>query len=91
MTVMGLDTLLRFELQAHLIGDFLVLTSIFMWGVFTVFGKKMTDRLGALALTGVTTIMAQQSPTNPSPNVRSCRALSTSYSPQRIRTTTIQR
>lgn len=57
LVVMGLDTLLAFELQPQLLGDALVLASIIMWGVFTVFGKKMTDRLGALALTGVTTIM----------------------------------
>jgi drug/metabolite transporter (DMT)-like permease len=57
LTVMGLDTLLAFELQANLLGDALVLASIFMWAVFTVFGKKMTDQLGALALTGLTTIM----------------------------------
>jgi drug/metabolite transporter (DMT)-like permease len=57
LIVMGLDTLLAFELQTQVLGDALVLASIVMWGVFTVFGKKMTDQLGALALTGVTTIM----------------------------------
>jgi drug/metabolite transporter (DMT)-like permease len=57
LIVMGLDTLLAFELQPQLVGDILVLASIVMWGVFTVFGKKMTDQLGALALAGVTTIM----------------------------------
>jgi drug/metabolite transporter (DMT)-like permease len=57
LIVMGLDTLLAFELQPQLLGDLLVLTSIVMWGVFTVFGKKKTDQLGALALTGLTTIM----------------------------------
>jgi len=57
LIVMGLDTLLAFELQTNLLGDALVLASIFMWAVFTVFGKKMTDQLGALALTGLTTIM----------------------------------
>jgi drug/metabolite transporter (DMT)-like permease len=57
LIVMGLETLLAFELQENLLGDVLVLASIVMWGVFTVFGKKMTDQLGALALTGVTTIM----------------------------------
>jgi drug/metabolite transporter (DMT)-like permease len=57
LIVMGLDTLLAFELQGNLLGDALVLTSIFMWAIFTVFGKRMTDRLGALALTGLTTIM----------------------------------
>jgi drug/metabolite transporter (DMT)-like permease len=57
LIVMGLDTLLAFELQTNLLGDALVLASIFMWALFTVFGKKMTDQLGALALTGLTTIM----------------------------------
>jgi drug/metabolite transporter (DMT)-like permease len=57
LIVMGFDTLLAFELQSRMLGDALVLASIVMWGIFTVFGKKMTDSLGALALTGVTTIM----------------------------------
>jgi drug/metabolite transporter (DMT)-like permease len=57
LIVMGLDTLLAFEFQAHLFGDSLVLISIFMWGVFTVFGKRMTDRLGAVAMSGITTCM----------------------------------
>jgi drug/metabolite transporter (DMT)-like permease len=57
LIVMGLETLLAFELQSNMLGDALVLASIVMWGIFTVFGKKMTDQLGALALTGITTIM----------------------------------
>jgi drug/metabolite transporter (DMT)-like permease len=57
LTVMGLDTLLSFQLKEQLLGDVLVLASIVMWGVFTVFGKKMTDQLGAFVLTGVTTVM----------------------------------
>jgi len=57
LIVMGLDALLAFELQTNLLGDALVLASIVMWGMFTVFGKKMTDQLGALALTGLTTII----------------------------------
>lgn len=57
LVVMGLDTLLNLELRGHVVGDLLVLTSIAMWGIFTVFGKKMTDQLGALALTGITTVM----------------------------------
>jgi drug/metabolite transporter (DMT)-like permease len=57
LIVTGLDTLLKFSLQSHLPGDLLVLASLVMWGAFTVFGKKMTDRLGALTLTTVTTAM----------------------------------
>ncbi|MFH1018566.1 MAG: DMT family transporter [Pseudomonadota bacterium] len=57
LTVMGLDTLLKFQFQAHLWGDLLVLASLVMWGAFTVFGKKMTDQLGAFTFTTVTTTL----------------------------------
>jgi drug/metabolite transporter (DMT)-like permease len=57
LTVMGLDTVLAFELQPHLLGDLLVLASIIMWGMFTVFGKKMTEQLGALNMTALVTLI----------------------------------
>lgn len=57
LTVMGLDTLLELELKKHLLGDFLVFCSIVFWGLFTVFGKKMTDQLGPLKLTALVTFI----------------------------------
>jgi drug/metabolite transporter (DMT)-like permease len=57
LVVMGLDTLLKFEVQAHMLGDLLVFVSVFMWGVFTVFGKHVADEVGALPMIGVTTII----------------------------------
>ena len=57
LTVMGLDTILAFELPARLFGDLLVLISIVMWGMFTVFGKRMTERLGAFQMTGLVTLI----------------------------------
>lgn len=57
LAVMGLETLLAFEIRAHLLGDFMVFASIFMWGVFTVYGKRLSSRLGPVELVGVTTII----------------------------------
>lgn len=57
LVVQGLDTLLKFELQGHLLGDLLVFVSVFMWGVFTVFGKRVADEVGPLPMIGVTTII----------------------------------
>ena len=55
--VMGPDTLARFELSGSLAGDLLVLASIVMWGCFTVFGKRVTDSLGALTVTASVTLV----------------------------------
>ncbi|MBI5507999.1 MAG: DMT family transporter [Deltaproteobacteria bacterium] len=57
LTVMGLDTLLAFDLQGHLLGDALVLLSIVLWGGFTVYGKKLSATMGALPMTALTTII----------------------------------
>jgi len=57
LLVMGPEDVLAFRLADHMIGDLLVLSSIAMWGLFTVFGKKMTDELGALRLTALVTII----------------------------------
>jgi drug/metabolite transporter (DMT)-like permease len=56
LVVMGWQTLSSFEL-GNVKGDLLVLSSIVMWGLFTVFGKKMTDDLGALRVTAWVTIL----------------------------------
>jgi drug/metabolite transporter (DMT)-like permease len=59
LVVMGQGGLSGLELGGHLLGDLLVLVSIVMWGLFTVFGKRLTDELGALRVTaGVTVIGA---------------------------------
>lgn len=57
LVVMGIGALREFELKGHLLGDLLVFASIFMWGIFTVLGKDMTRRMGALDLTAVVTFM----------------------------------
>jgi drug/metabolite transporter (DMT)-like permease len=57
LVVIGLDTLAGFELDGNLLGDLLVFASIVMWGCFTVFGKKITDKLGALTVTAAVTLI----------------------------------
>ncbi len=56
LVVMGYETLSSFEL-GNVKGDLLVLISIVMWGLFTVFGKRVTDELGALRVTAWVTIL----------------------------------
>lgn len=57
LVVQGLDTLARFEFGGHVKGDILVFVSVFMWGVFTVFGKKVSEEVGPEAMIGLTTII----------------------------------
>ena len=57
LTVMGWRSVLALELAGHLLGDALVMASIVMWGLFTVFGKKITDELGALTVTAWVTVL----------------------------------
>lgn len=57
LVVLGVDTLRAVEWRGHLLGDLLVFVSIFLWGLFTVAGKQVTDRLGALEMTGTATII----------------------------------
>lgn len=57
VVVMGPETLAGFELAGSLVGDILVFASIVMWGCFTVFGKKITDKLGALTVTATVTLI----------------------------------
>jgi drug/metabolite transporter (DMT)-like permease len=56
LVVMGAETLSAFEF-GNIKGDVLVLASIVMWGLFTVFGKRMTDELGPLRVTAWVTIL----------------------------------
>jgi drug/metabolite transporter (DMT)-like permease len=57
LVVMGPETLAGFELDSDVTGDLLVLASIVMWGCFTVFGKRITDQLGALTVTASVTLI----------------------------------
>ncbi len=57
LVVMGPAKLTSLELDQHILGDFLVLVSLVMWGLFTVFGKRLTDRLGALRVTAWVTVI----------------------------------
>jgi drug/metabolite transporter (DMT)-like permease len=57
LVVMGLETVAEFSLDGNLIGDILVFASIVMWGCFTVFGKRVTDQLGALTITATVTLI----------------------------------
>ena len=57
LVVLGPETLTTLELDAHVKGDLLVLVSIVMWGLFTVFGKRVTDELGALRVTAWVTVI----------------------------------
>lgn len=56
LVVMGADTLASFEF-GRVKGDVLVIASIVMWGLFTVFGKRLTDSLGALRVTAWVTVI----------------------------------
>ena len=57
LLVMGPETLFSLELGGHVKGDVLVLVSIVMWGLFTVFGKPITDEIGALRVTAWVTVI----------------------------------
>ncbi len=57
LTVMGLDTVLAFQLSPHLLGDLLVLISIVLWGAYTVFGKRTIEQLGAFQMTALVTVI----------------------------------
>ncbi|HLP59477.1 MAG TPA: DMT family transporter [Candidatus Deferrimicrobium sp.] len=57
VVVLGIDMFRNFELKGNLLGDLLVFTSIFMWGVFTVMGKDMTRKLSAVEMTALVTFM----------------------------------
>jgi drug/metabolite transporter (DMT)-like permease len=57
LVVMGPEKLAALELDEHILGDVLVLASLIMWGLFTVFGKRLTDLLGALRVTAWVTVI----------------------------------
>ena len=55
--VMGIKSVLNFKIEGDLTGDLLVLTSIFMWGIFTIIGKSLTEKMNSLEITGAITII----------------------------------
>jgi len=56
ITVMGFGVLKNFAINS-IIGDSLVFLSIVMWGVFTVFGKETSEKMGgAINMTAAVTI-----------------------------------
>lgn len=57
LVVMGRGTLTGLDFGDHVFGDVMVILSIVMWGLFTVFGKRLTDELGALRVTAIATVM----------------------------------
>jgi drug/metabolite transporter (DMT)-like permease len=57
LVVMGLDTILGFRLPQRVVGDLLVIASLFLWACFTVFGKRLTDSHGALTVTAAVTVI----------------------------------
>ncbi len=57
VVVIGRAHVASFDWRAGPVGDLLVLLSIAMWGLFTVYGKALTDELGALATTAGVTII----------------------------------
>ena len=57
LVVMGLGTILAFRLPQRVVGDLLVIASLVLWACFTVFGKPLTERLGALTVTASVTVI----------------------------------
>jgi drug/metabolite transporter (DMT)-like permease len=55
--VSGPEILRDFDLSAHLIGDTLVFASIVLWALFTVFGKRVTEEMGAMLLLGAASVV----------------------------------
>lgn len=58
LVIIAPENLIDFSLEGGIVGDLLVLASIVMWGCFTVFGKGLTDSLGALTVTASVTVIA---------------------------------
>jgi drug/metabolite transporter (DMT)-like permease len=55
--VMGWKTLSEFDFRGHLLGDLLVMASIVMWGMFTVYGKRLMAEAGAFEVIALTTMI----------------------------------
>jgi drug/metabolite transporter (DMT)-like permease len=57
LAVMGPDELSAVDLRSGVAGDLMVLTSIVLWGLFTVFGKQLTESMGAVDVTAWVTLI----------------------------------
>jgi drug/metabolite transporter (DMT)-like permease len=57
LAVMGPEELAAVDLRSGAAGDLMVLTSIVLWGLFTVFGKRLTEGLGAVRVTAWVTLI----------------------------------
>ena len=57
LVVMGIGTITGFALRGSVLGDLAVLFSVVLWGCFTVFGKRLTDQLGALTVIAAVTVI----------------------------------
>lgn len=57
LLVIGPDQIMNFSISGHILGDLLVMTSIFMWGIFTVLCKHFGTSLPALSLTAAITFL----------------------------------
>jgi drug/metabolite transporter (DMT)-like permease len=57
LVVTGIDTIIKFDLSGNLLGDLLVLSSVVMWGIFTVFGKGMMAKMDAIDFTAMVTFL----------------------------------
>ena len=57
LVVMGFETLKAFDFKGHLLGDILVMVSIVMWGVFTVYGKRLMNEMDALEVIALATFI----------------------------------
>jgi len=53
--VLGVDKVIHLSFGKHIIGDILVLISIFMWGIFTVLGKNLIKHISPIDLTALIT------------------------------------
>lgn len=57
LLVIGPDQIRNFSLSGNMLGDLLVIASIFMWGVFTVLSKHYGSKLSPLSLTAAITFI----------------------------------
>ena len=57
LAAMGPKTLFSLEFRGHLLGDSLVLASLYLWALFTVYGKRSSAEYGALHMLGLVTIV----------------------------------
>jgi drug/metabolite transporter (DMT)-like permease len=57
LAVMGPEELAAVDLRSGAAGDLMVLTSIVLWGLFTVFGKRLTEEMGAVRVTAWVTLI----------------------------------